>query len=566
MKPTAQKSKWALANYIAVAFVFVAASVGAAAIPQEQASAAACQAPASDYGSASVTADVSSTGTYRAWSRMNAPSTTNNSYLLEIDGKECFVVGDGSAISPNGWRWVDYQQGNTSSKINISLSAGSHTFKLIGREPDVKLDRILLVADSTCVPEGFGANCETVSDTAAPVVELTAPVQGANVSGEVGLTAQAEDDASGSGMNKVEFYVNNQLKGSDTSAPYIASWDARNAGNGDYTITAKAYDKAGNVSSDSAEVKLQNGTIDDQPPSIPTSVTVRAEAYNRVKVSWGASTDNVGVAGYLIYRDSAQIASITRPTATSTSALATAYIDSDVDASTRYEYTVVAYDEIGNKSRASTAGVVTTPSPPTADATSPSAPNNLRAVVASGSQINLSWNASTDNIGVTSYDVYRATGASQASRVASLSQTSFGSTNLRPDTEYSFYVIAKDAAGNQSQPSATVSATTQSAAPAPGSGNGGSQNNGVIVGNVSNIGGVTVRIFTQGQQKIYRTDSQGNYRIDGLAAGKYPVIYTHPGYFLNAAWVNVSAGQTTTKDMKMFSKDIKALINSFWNR
>lgn len=90
------------------------------------------------------------------------------------------------------------------------------------------------------------------------------------------------------------------------------------------------------------------------------------------------------------------------------------------------------------------------------DTTPPSAPSGLTATSVSSSQINLSWNASTDNVGVTGYDVYRG-----GSFLKSVTSTSTSDTGLAASTSYSYYVKAKDAANNQSASSNTASATTQ---------------------------------------------------------------------------------------------------------
>lgn len=91
------------------------------------------------------------------------------------------------------------------------------------------------------------------------------------------------------------------------------------------------------------------------------------------------------------------------------------------------------------------------------DTIAPTAPTGLGASVASSSQINLSWNASSDNVGVTGYDIYRG-----GSFLKSVAATTASDTGLSGSTTYSYYVKAKDAAGNQSVSSNTVSATTQS--------------------------------------------------------------------------------------------------------
>lgn len=90
-----------------------------------------------------------------------AADSANNSYLLEVDGTSCYIVGD-TIISTSNWTWVDYQDGNTSSKIELNLTAGGHVFKAIKREDNVKLDKLILASDTSCIPVGFGNNCSDV--------------------------------------------------------------------------------------------------------------------------------------------------------------------------------------------------------------------------------------------------------------------------------------------------------------------------------------------------------------------------------------------------------------------
>jgi len=94
------------------------------------------------------------------------------------------------------------------------------------------------------------------------------------------------------------------------------------------------------------------------------------------------------------------------------------------------------------------------------DATPPSTPDGLRTTGSTSNSIALSWTAATDNVGVTGYDVYQGTVLA-----ASSTGTSTTVTGLAPDTSYTFTVRARDAAGNTSQPSTSVTART-----APGTG------------------------------------------------------------------------------------------------
>ena len=94
--------------------------------------------------------------------------------------------------------------------------------------------------------------------------------------------------------------------------------------------------------------------------------------------------------------------------------------------------------------------------PPPSDTTAPSQPGNLSATAVSSSQINLSWSASTDNVGVMGYDIYR-----NSTFLTTTTGTSYSNTGLSANTTYSYYVRAKDAAGNTSAQSTMVSETTQ---------------------------------------------------------------------------------------------------------
>jgi chitodextrinase len=95
---------------------------------------------------------------------------------------------------------------------------------------------------------------------------------------------------------------------------------------------------------------------------------------------------------------------------------------------------------------------------PAPDTQAPSAPTNLSATATSSTQINLSWTASTDNVGVTGYRILRG-----GTQVGTSATTSFSNTGLTPSTAYNYTVTAVDAAGNVSAPSAVASVTTQAA-------------------------------------------------------------------------------------------------------
>ncbi|GAA4625757.1 hypothetical protein GCM10023196_031180 [Actinoallomurus vinaceus] len=99
------------------------------------------------------------------------------------------------------------------------------------------------------------------------------------------------------------------------------------------------------------------------------------------------------------------------------------------------------------------------------DTQAPSTPSGLTVTGHTSSSVSLSWTASTDNVGVTGYEVYQ--GASSATTVSGTSATV---TGLSASTSYSFKVRAKDAAGNASAFSATVTATTDAGGTTPSGG------------------------------------------------------------------------------------------------
>ena len=123
------------------------------------------------------------------------------------------------------------------------------------------------------------------------------------------------------------------------------------------------------------------------------------------------------------------------------------------------------------------------PPPPTADTTSPSVPTGVAATAVSGTQVNLSWTASTDNLGVAGYKVFR-----NGTQVGTATTTSYQDTGLSGGTAYSYTVAAYDAAGNTSAQSASASVTT----PAPTSASApsvaiNSPSNGSVVNGSANI-------------------------------------------------------------------------------
>src|SRR4029079_16792402 len=127
---------------------------------------------------------------------------------------------------------------------------------------------------------------------------------------------------------------------------------------------------------------------DTTPPTVPTGLAATVISSTQINLSWTASTDNVGVTGYQVFRDGVQIATVATTT----------YADSGRTPNTTYQYAVRATEAASNLSALPASVPATTPA--AADTTPPTVPTGLAATVISSTQINLSWTASTDNVGV----------------------------------------------------------------------------------------------------------------------------------------------------------------------
>jgi hypothetical protein len=218
-----------------------------------QAEAAACVAPATDYGSVTSTINVTSAGTYRVWSRIQQPNSTSNSYSLEIDGSTCHnAVGGNASLAVNTWNWVDYKAGNSATKVTVTLSAGTHSIKMIGDSDGLLLDRVILTSvntdGTTCTPDNVskGDNCVTVANV-APTVSVSASPSSGTAPLNTTLTATPAD--SDGTIASVEFFRGTTSLGSKTSAPW--TWPITGLTAGSYTYSAKATDNDGSTTASS---------------------------------------------------------------------------------------------------------------------------------------------------------------------------------------------------------------------------------------------------------------------------------------------------------------------------
>ncbi len=210
---------------------------------------------------------------------------------------------------------------------------------------------------------------------------------------------------------------------------------------------------------DNISVTTQGGGGGDtQAPTAPTNLAASNVQSTSLTLTWTASTDNVGVTNYNIYRNNNYLAS--------TGNNSTTFNVTGLTASTSYNFYVRALDAAGNISPTSnTISVTTSSGGGGGDTQAPTAPTNLAASNVASTSLTLNWTGSTDNVGVTNYNIYRNNTLLTSTGGPS---TSFNVTGLTASTGYSFFVRALDAAGNISTPSNTINVTTTS-----GGGGGG---------------------------------------------------------------------------------------------
>ena len=129
----------------------------------------------------------------------------------------------------------------TSVSWNAAASAGhSVTLTITNHDDNYAGDATYTYVDDVTVATSGGG------DTTPPTTSITAPANGATVSGTTNVTASASDNV---GVTKVEFYLDGALTSTSTTSPYSWSWATTGSANGSHTLQSKAYDAAGNTGS-----------------------------------------------------------------------------------------------------------------------------------------------------------------------------------------------------------------------------------------------------------------------------------------------------------------------------
>jgi chitodextrinase len=183
---------------------------------------------------------------------------------------------------------------------------------------------------------------------------------------------------------------------------------------------------------------VASGNGDTQVPTVPTSLQATEITRTSFKLHWTASSDNVGVKEYRVFRNEKLI---------STSAT-NSFIVSLLTLNTTYKMRVVAVDLTGNVSKSSATISVKT----LADTVPPQPPTGLQASNVGLSSLQLNWQAASDDVGVTRYEIYLDGILKVANRISkSTISTSATLGGLSADSKYTVTVKAFDAMNNGSE-------------------------------------------------------------------------------------------------------------------
>jgi chitodextrinase len=427
--------------------------------------------------SSTVTASTSANPITFVQSKNNSP---NNSSLttLSVAFPSAQTAGDLNVVAI-GWGSSTVAVSSvTDSKGNAyTLAVGPTSMSGVSATTSIYYAKNIVAAAA-------GANTVTVTfNSAVPFPDLrVAEYSGINTTSPLDVTAAATgtstlcDSGSATTTNANDLLVGSNWIVSATSSAGTGfiQREGQTGWDGDIledriVSAAGAYDATAANSTSSqwimqmAAFKAAGSSSDTSPPSPLVGLSATAVSSSQINLSWSASTDNVGVTGYEVWRCQGASCSTFSLITTVTG---TTYSDTGLSASTSYSYKVRAKDAAGNLGTFSS--VVTQPTNAgSGDTQAPSAPASLVIVATSSSEVDLSWQASTDNVGVSNYVVERCSGSgcSNFSPFGPVTAPPYYDTSVAAAGNYSYRVRALDAAGNASLYSNVVSTPTPAASP-----------------------------------------------------------------------------------------------------
>lgn len=189
-----------------------------------------------------------------------------------------------------------------------------------------------------------------VPDTQPPTVSVTTPAAGAVLSGTVTLQASASDNV---GVAGVQFLVDGSARGAeDTTSPYALSLDTTSLASGAHTVSARARDAAGNVTTSAAVgVTVSNPAPDTQPPAVSVTAPAAGAVLSGTVTLQANAADNVGLAGVQFLVDGGALGG------EDTAAPYAASLDTTTLAAGAHAIAARARDAAGNVATSATVGV-----------------------------------------------------------------------------------------------------------------------------------------------------------------------------------------------------------------
>jgi chitodextrinase len=223
-------------------------------------------------------------------------------------------------------------------------------------------------------------------------------------------------------------------------------WDSNNTKNykfgaGTFTFVPSNSGGSGVISSGVPSTVVVEDKV---APTVPQGLKATSKTESTVNITWTASTDNVAVKGYYIYRNENKVAN----------ASTTSFKDTGLSSNKTYYYSIRAYDAAGNESSVSSILPVKTNAK--VDTIAPTAPSDLEVSSINQTSIILEWESSKDNVRVVGYEIYQ-----NGVKVGTTSEKKRLVNGLVRGTSYTFYIRAFDAAGNLSSASKSVTAKTK---------------------------------------------------------------------------------------------------------
>ena len=245
---------------------------------------------------------------------------------------------------------------------------------------------------------------------------------------------------------------------------------------------------------------------DTESPTTPLNLIVSNVTGTSALLSWDAATDNVAVTSYQIYQGT---------TLVETNLTTTNFSLSGLTEGENYSYYVTAIDAVGNESSASNTTVFST----LPEMEKPSTPMNFLASDITANSVLLSWDVSTDNVGVIAYRLYQ----NGILLHVNITNTSYTDESLNSNTIYEYQVTAIDAAGNESDRSNLVSFSTSI------SFEENLSDMGVFSGNLANLNpAADVQLFELNSALF--TDYAAKQRLIRLPDGQ-KMLYDNSGLF-----------------------------------